>query len=474
MKKSHIFYTVGVFAFGMLVAWSVSQGVGYSRLSFVKAFLAERTVAMGISTSTGSEVDVITPAEEASGSSIVAEAIPDITTLPGKHVIADLKEMKLSLYKDGIQQAEFPIVSKGRPGTAWETIPGTYTIKTKEENHLSSIGHVWMPYSMQFFGNYFIHGWPYYTDGTDVPKGFSGGCIRLQTADAKQVYEFVDIATAVHVVGDEEVVPAKTASYTITKPKTLPQIDAQSYVVADLDTGEVILEKDKYSLHPTASLAKLMTAAISLEVINQYQDTTVSQSAAKTYGDQGGLKAGETFEVRDLIYPLMLESSNDASEVLAEHLGRNRFINLMNEKALAIGLSSTHFDDPAGLSAETVSTSRDLFKLVQYIYKYKSYILDVTKLPQYSANGHTWHNISRFVNDANYLGGKNGYTDEARHTLISLFKLPISEFSERNVAFILLDGDAATKEEDMRTMVKFVTSNVFYTPEKTGDALTIN
>ncbi len=474
MKKSHILYIIGVFIFGAAVAWGISQGASYSRLSLLTKPFFMRIIAEASPGTTTEAIESASVTENETASSTLPDLTPEYATLPGKHIVADLKDMKLVLYKDGIMESEFPIVSKGRPGTAWETIPGTYTIKTKEENHLSSIGHVWMPYSMQFFGNYFIHGWPYYPGGAEVPKGFSGGCIRLQTADAKRVYEFADISTAVHVIGDEEVAPAKTASYTITKPKTIPRVSAKAYLIADLDTGEVILENDKFTLRPTASLAKLMTAAISLEVINQYQDTTVSASAVATYGDQGGLKEGEVYEIKELLYPLLLESSNDASEVLAEHIGRKRFINLMNEKALAIGLTSTHFDDPAGLSAETVSTPRDLFKLVQYVYKYKSYILDVTKLPQYSAYGHTWNNISRFVNDANYLGGKNGYTDEARHTLISLFKLPLSEFSDRNIAFILLDGDASTKEEDMRALVKFVGSNVFYTPEKTGNTLTIN
>lgn len=473
MKKSHIIYIIAVFVFGAGIAFGISQGASYSRLSLLKSNFFMKVIAEASPGTSTSALGEVAPNDD-EASSTLPEQNPDYRTLPGKHIVADLKDMKLTLYQDGVEVNQFSIVSKGRPGTAWETIPGSYTIKTKEENHLSSIGHVWMPYSMQFFGNYFIHGWPYYPGGEEVPKGFSGGCIRLETVDAKQVYEFADISTAVHVIGDEEVAPATTASYTITKAKSIPQIDAKSYIIADLDTGEVILEKDKYSLRPTASLAKLMTAAISLETINQYQDTTVSKTAHDTYGEQGGLKTGETFEIKELLYPLLLESSNDASEVLAEHLGRSRFINLMNEKALAIGLTSTHFDDPAGLSPETVSTSRDLFKLVQYIYKYKSYILDVTKLPEYSSGGHTWHNISRFVNDTNYLGGKNGYTDEARHTLISLFSLPISEFSSRNIAFILLDGDTGTKEEDMRAMVKFVGTNVFYTPEKAAGALTIN
>ena len=479
MNRSALLYGCGVFVFGVFIAFGLNFAVNNS--DFVKnggQLLSTSAIKVisAVSASSSDDYSVLTesvattttdiPLALPAEATLVNESTVDPRTLSGKNIIADLKEMKMFLYQDGNLLDEYPIISKGRPGTAWETIPGTYGVQTKEDNHLSSIGHVWMPYSMQFFGNYFIHGWPYYENGREVPKGFSGGCIRLSTADAKAVYNFADFGTAVHVVGDVKTVSPSYASYTVTNSKKMPSISARSYVVADLDTGEVILEKNKSEVHPTASLAKLMTATIDLEAINQYQNTSVSARAVSTYGDQGDLKEGEILPVKDLIYPLLLESSNDASEVLAEQIGRSHFLELMNNKAKAIGLLNTHFDDPAGLSQETVSTAQDMFKLVQYIRNYKSYILAITKLPAYSAKNHNWHNISRFVNDSNYEGGKNGYTDEAHHTLISLFSLPLSEFSIRHVAFILLDGDTSTKEEDMRSMVDYVSENVFYTPQE--------
>ena len=467
MKTSEIFYTVGIFFFGGLIAFGLVQGISMSRTIVAGtvdvAPRVQREVVKEAAPTPVEDTQLLARVDSPALHATQKETDP--RSLPGKNVVADLKEMTLSLYEDGVSVAELPILAKGRSGTPWETIPGLYSVKTKEQNHFSSIGHVWMPYSMQFFGNYFIHGWPYYEGGAPVAQGFSGGCIRLSTADAKKVYEFATLGTAVHVLGDQEIAPIMNASYKIKNKNAFPKISAQSYLIGDLDTGEIIFSKNASDVYPTASLAKLMTATVSLEAVNQYQRATVSKNALTTYGEQGGLKAGETFEVKDLIYPLLLESSNDAAEVLAEQIGRSQFLSLMNEKADAIGLLSTHFDDPAGLSQETVSTSKDLFKLVRYINNYKSYILAVTRLPQYETGKHSWHNISRFVSDKNYIGGKDGYTDEAKHTKISLFKMKLSEFSDRNIAFVFLDDDTRTKEQDVRTMVDFVGKNVYYAPE---------
>src|SRR3989344_3348659 len=69
-----------------------------------------------------------------------------------------------------------------------QTPNGVYKIRSREENHFSSIGEVWMPWSMHFYGNYFIHGWPYYPSGAPVADTYSGGCIRLSTSDAKELF----------------------------------------------------------------------------------------------------------------------------------------------------------------------------------------------------------------------------------------------------------------------------------------------
>lgn len=103
--------------------------------------------------------------------------ISDVIPRSGKFIAADLQHMLLYLYQHGTLVTTYPIKTKSRSNTPWETPAGFYTVHTKEPLHFSSIGKVFMRYSMQFYGNYFIHGWPYYSSGKPVSTAFSGGCI---------------------------------------------------------------------------------------------------------------------------------------------------------------------------------------------------------------------------------------------------------------------------------------------------------
>lgn len=392
--------------------------------------------------------------------------ISEDLTIPteGKAIVANLESMKLELYEDGKVTEKFDILSKGRPGTAWETPPGAFEILYKKENHFSTIGKVWMPFSMQIFGNYFIHGWPYYPDGTPVAEGYSGGCIRLANVDMEKIYNFGEVGTKSIVLGATQNTISfnEKGSYSTKFGAKFPKITAKAYIVADLESGDVIASYGERLPLPVASLSKMMTALVSLETINQYQETKVSRTAFNTYGAQGNLTIGEKVKTSDLLYPLLLESSNDAAEVLAEFSGQKTFIKNMNDKAESLGLLNTSFEDSSGLSKNNISTAEDLFKLVKYIYKYKSYIFDITKLKDYSNDTHTWYSNSKFRNDENYLGGKNGYNDEARYTLMTLVELPLGEFEKRKIAIILLNSEKTT-EKDTRAIILYLLNNVYYT-----------
>ena len=379
-------------------------------------------------------------------------SVPD----KGKSAVVDLDDMSIYLYEDGEEIKKMPIKSKGRPGSPWETPAGEYEIQYKNESHFSSIGEVYMPYSMQFFGNFFIHGWPYYADGTLVEEGYSGGCIRIDDEYIEDVYDFVGVGTKVIIVGGEELI--KDGEY-IDKGIGLSRMTSESYLVADLLSGEVILEKKAREIYPIASLSKLMTAIVSLEGVNQFIDTKISRRAIDAYGYQGGLEYGEDIVVGDLIYPLLLESSNDAAEAISEVNGRNYFMRLMNQKSKAIGLLNTSFDDPSGLSPDNLSTAEDLFRLTQYIYKNKRYIFDVTMIPFRDHENHTWYSNSRFIKDDRYIGSKNGYTDEARKTLIVNYNLNFDGV-ERPVSIILLYGTDSSS--DVKTILNYLSRNIEY------------
>src|SRR3989344_1196730 len=349
-----------------------------------------------------------------------------------KFVLVDLRAMTLTLYGENGTSTEFKVLTKGRDGSWWETTSGNYSVVTKETNHFSSVGKVWQPWSIQFYGNFFIHGWPYYPGGSPVPQGYSGGCIRLGTDDAKKVFVFAEKDTPIVISSASSSASAdlvvhsagetSQSFYYVANRAAPPRISADAYLVADLDSGDILMERNSGKMYAIASITKLITALTSLDAVNQYQAARVSVRAGATHGDFGGLKVGETLTVGTLLYPLLMESSNDAAEVIAEHYGRDRFLSLMNKKAEPIGLLNTHFGDPSGLSPENVSTAQALFTLAQYIYRKKSFVLETTKMAVKKVEAevpgsrtHTWYNNNYFVvrGDPKYLGGKNGYTDEA-------------------------------------------------------------
>lgn len=455
-KFWHHFFWIGLASFfGMALASSVPLLLNQPKLNFEPNF---ESLASSVS-------------YQAAGIGLLASAstspqqfnsvVDPIFTPPaaGKVIRADLVAMRLTLYENGQEQATFPILAKGRAGTPWETPAGRYRVLTKEENHFSSFGHVWMPWSLQFFGNFFIHGWPYNNNGKPVPAGYSGGCIRLSTEDAEKVYNFATFDTAVSVYSSTgETASSTEAYYLISQDR--PKISAQAYAVADLETGQVVMSKNENQVEPIASVSKLLTALTSLETINQYRDIVVEDAALQAYGFQGGLRAGESLPAGELIYPLLLESSNDAAEVLARFYGRNQFIEQINNKAKAIGLTATKFEDPSGLSSKNVSTARDLAKLAHYLYQSKRFVFDVTTKRERSFGNHEWFNNNKLVGTEGYLGGKNGFTDEARQTQVALFELPLSEFAKRKVAIVILKS--SDRENDLTKLVDYLKKNVVF------------
>lgn len=381
----------------------------------------------------------------------------------GKVVVADLSLMLVRLYENGTVIHEFPIVSKGRPGSFWETPTGKYRVLTKEENHFSSIGGVWMPYSIGFFGNFFIHGWPTYPSGRAVAEGFSGGCIRMQTEDAKIVYDFVEIKTPIIVVESEETQVGEL-TYLELKNTQSPKISASAYLVADLDNNFVFLEKNRAEQLPMASITKLMTAIISLEAINQEREIIVRDSDLDIYGDSGSLAEGESFKAKDLLAPLLLSSSNDAAFALARVLGRERFVDLMNQKARALGLDSTSFSDPSGLEITNVSTAEEILHLLKYARDERAPLLEISSRSKVSLEtnktNHTWYNFNWKGVDDGFRGGKVGFTNAAGRTMAALFELPLSEFAGRSIGIVVLGSD--DEKRDVQKLVELVQSNFIY------------
>ncbi|MBI5138262.1 MAG: L,D-transpeptidase family protein [Candidatus Vogelbacteria bacterium] len=369
-------------------------------------------------------------------------------------ISADLSGKILKVYNKGVIVKEVKIKSVGREGSWWETPAGLYKIESKEKNHFSSFGRVYQPWSMVFQGNFFIHGWPYYPDGTPVSSSFSGGCIRLSSEDAKEVYELIKVGTPVLVY-------AKDFNKDDFKyVSALPPLTAKRYLVADLDNYYVFTEKGSREIVPIASITKLVTALIASEYINLDKPIYITKDMLATTSLQR-LKAGESVPAIDLLYPLLLESSNEAANAFSETLGPKRFVGLMNKKASSLGMVNSSFVDPSGIGAENTSTAEDLFQLAKYLKNNRSFVLKLTtgELSR-TAYGKAYfgdvQNFNLFGTDPNFLGGKIGQTKAAGETMMALFNVPMGD-TVRPIFIAVLDSEDV--ERDIMTLRQYVKNN---------------
>lgn len=217
------------------------------------------------------------------------------------------------------------------------------------------------------------------------------------------------------------------------------KISANSYLLKNLTRGDVPIELNSDRVMPIASITKLVTAVIARKYMDQDDKISISRTVMATYGNTANFKIGERFKVSDLMYPLLMVSSNDAAEAIAEFYGKKDFVQKMNDFVQDIGAYRTYFADPSGLSKSNVSTANDLSIILDWIMDNDPEIISITSLKSKTIRNHTWINPTHFLSWSYYLGGKNGYTPEANRTSAALF----TAGANKNVyAVIILDSDS--------------------------------
>jgi hypothetical protein len=282
---------------------------------------------------------------------------------------ANVSSMQLTVYKEGLAIFSTPIKSKGREGSWWETPSGLYSAQTKKQEHFSSFGHVYMPYSIQFQGNFFIHGWPFYPDGTPVAEGYSGGCIRLEDANAKQVFELTEIGMPILVY--EEAPQNMQFTYTLKAP----EISSKSYLVADIDNNFLLMASNHQKIIKTDLIARLMVAVVATEYLNiEKQITITSKSIAGIQENQ--FEIGRTYRLYDLLYPLLQEGSIEAGQTITTFFGEKYIQKHMQNKALALGMKNTTFGlVNNGSWGQNTTTAEDVFLFLKYIASNRHFLL---------------------------------------------------------------------------------------------------
>ena len=355
-------------------------------------------------------------------------------------VEVNFSQGKVIKYEQGAPAQQFPIVLKGDPQGWGGTAAGLYYVLDKHETAFSGIAQVNMPFAIHFYGKYYLHGEPYHSWGAKTGGDVSGGCIQLQDDSAKEMYEAVEQGIPVLVVDKEN----DGYEYSATPSADPPLVTAASYLVADVDSGFVFAEKNSRDVFPIASLTKLMTALVVAENIDLRKSIAITPEMLEAFGTTEGLQEGERYRVVELFYPLLIASSNDAAEAVAGFLGRERTIQMMNEKASAMFMPDTVFVDPSGFDPKNVSSAQDLFYLARYIVNNRPPLFEITKGKEVRSFGpvrffeqELW-NKNVFNADSSFAGGKTGYIVASKHTAVFLFQFLTRENDLRTIAFVLL------------------------------------
>jgi len=224
----------------------------------------------------------------------------------------------------------------------------------------------------------------------------------------------------------------------------LEQIRSAAVAVIDQSTGDVLLEKNADAVTPIASITKLMTAMVALDVQpDLHEALTISEADVDTIkGTHSRLVVGATLTREEMLRLALMSSENRAAAALSRYYpgGRDAFVKAMNAKAKMLGLTDTRFADPTGLSPENVSSARDLVKLVNAAHQYPL-IREFSTTDEYQVvirgRAQTFRNTNALVRNEQWNIGlsKTGFISEAGKCLVMQAWL-----ANRPMIIVLLDS----------------------------------
>ncbi|MDF2884677.1 MAG: Serine-type D-Ala-D-Ala carboxypeptidase [Clostridiaceae bacterium] len=213
-----------------------------------------------------------------------------------------------------------------------------------------------------------------------------------------------------------------------------PTVSADSAVLMDATTGEVLYGKNMDTAYPPASTTKIMTALLTLENCNLDDVVTVGKNPPLADGSKIYIFEGEKITVRDLLYGLILVSANDCAEALAEYISgsMDKFAEKMNSRALELGCKDTNFVNPSGLFNPNHKTSaKDLALIMRQLVLNSEYTKIATTQSYKIAptNKSTlerplWNENKLIQKGSKYYyegceGGKTGYTVQSDHSYVA-------------------------------------------------------
>lgn len=240
--------------------------------------------------------------------------------------------------------------------------------------------------------------------------------------------------------------------------------NSKSAILMDYDTGTILYTKNEMEQLPPASMTKIMSMLLIMEAIDNgsisfENEVTISENAASMGGSQVFLQAGEVYKVKELLKGIAIASGNDAVVAMAEYIAGSveEFVNKMNEKASALGLTKTVFKNPHGLDTEGhLSSAKDMALMAKEllnhpkILEFTSIYEDYLKKPDGTS---TWlvntNKLVRFYDGVDGL--KTGFTSSAGYCLTATAK----KNNLRLIAVVMGAETGDLRSSDISSMLNY-------------------
>ena len=249
-----------------------------------------------------------------------------------------------------------------------------------------------------------------------------------------------------------------TAPAPVPGPGSGPNVFGQFAVSIDAKTGDVLYDKNAYQHAYPASMTKVLTAILLMEHTKPEDQIVFSQAALDQDKSnyQIEFQVGETIDRNTALMILMVLSANDVAYAIAEHVGGSveNFANMMNEKAKQLGAKDSHFVTPNGLhDPNHYTTAYDMAMITRGVQQYPE-ILQAMNTKETTVT--TSRQTVSIFNKANYfenpysIGGKTGFTNEARNTLVLL-----NEKDGNRIVNVVMASQKPEIYEDMRQIADY-------------------
>lgn len=246
------------------------------------------------------------------------------------------------------------------------------------------------------------------------------------------------LITFVLVFLSVEVLPPSPASAPAAVLAIPEALTTDTWAIFDPQTGRILDGDNTEKILPIASITKLFTATAVEMSTEKNNGFYILSEDVNVEGRMGKLTIGDRVTPYELLFPLLIESSNDAAEAIKRSLGEE-YVKNTGQVLELLGLASTTLVDASGLSEKNTSTVTDLALLFSYIKKMHPHIFDITQLNMYidAKTGYINNNPGRTF--PTFTGGKHGFTDAAKRTFIGTFS---TGNSDEEIGIILLGSDS--------------------------------